>query len=252
MLVKEERIAVPAGDGKTIYAVLSRSPPAAGRAILAVHGLAGQPDDFLLRWSRDPFLAAGFDVCRPALYSWEHDARDLRDATLAQHVADLRAVFAYLARDYPDVFLVGHSYGGIALVLARLNAARAMSLWDCLFAPERLWSDLIACEPAAGPDYLELCDPLRVQVGRAMREEGAGLTTAAMQTAAARISLPVQLVVAGRGRHTKPEQDYAVSFPGPVDRVLLPEADHLFARGTVVNDLTDATLRWFARQPAGA
>ncbi|NBC32870.1 MAG: alpha/beta fold hydrolase, partial [Alphaproteobacteria bacterium] len=188
MLSDETRIVVPAGGGRSVYAILSRSAAASGRVVLAVHGLAGQPDDFLLRHSRDRFLADGFDVCRPALYSWQRDARDLRDTTLVQHAADLRAVHAHLAGGWRSIYLVGHSYGGIALVLAALNGARALSLWDSLFSPARLWRDVIACEPAAGPDYLELRDPLRVQIGRAMRTEGLGLTAAAMRAAATAVT----------------------------------------------------------------
>lgn len=250
MLSDETRIAVPSGDGKTVYGILSRAEPASERVVLAAHGLAGQPDDFALRFARDRFLAAGFDVCRPAFYSWQRDARALRDTTLAVHARDLTAVYDRLAESYADIFLVGHSYGGIALVLAGLPGARAASLWDCLFSPARLWADIIACEPAADPASLEIRDPLRVQVGRAMREEGMALSVAAMRRAAAAIRVPVQIIVAGQGAHTDPAQDYADSFAGPVDRMTLPEADHLFVRGTCVERLCEETLRWFGRAPA--
>lgn len=249
MPIEETRISVPAENGKAIYSVLSRQTADRRRIVLAAHGLAGQPDDFALRFARDRFLAAGFDVCRPAFYSWEADARLLRETTLAQSARDLAAVFRHLQRSYPQIYVVGHSYGGLAVILAALNEARAASLWDCLFSPARLWGQVIRCEPVGGtPHHLALCDPLRVQIGRAMRDEGLTLTTDVLRRAASTVTYPVQLVVAGQGGLDDPSDDYAGAFSGPTQRVDLPDANHLLTGGVCIETVCQAAVGWFDAQ----
>ena len=250
IVCKETQFAVRAEDGKGVYTILSRHAEACYRVVLVVHGLAGQPDDFALRFARDRFLAGGFDVCRPALYSWQPDARQLHDTTLAQHAGDLSCVFGGLRAHYDEVYLVGHSYGGLAIILAALNAARAASLWDGLLSPARLWGDVLSCTPAGDPQHLLLRGALTIAIGRKMRDEGLSLTTDILRRRAAALSLPVQLIQAGNSPFADPADDYADGFSGRIDRVMIPGANHVFTNDTCINDVCDATIRWF-RQVSG-
>jgi hypothetical protein len=236
----------PGAEDKRIYGLMSRSAVGDGsRLILAAHGFSGYPDEFLMRFSRDRFLAAGYDVCRLAFYSWEPDARRLDETTLALQADDLRRAFEALSAGM-RVFVIGHSYGGMTALLANLPAA-AQSLWDCVFVPERLWPERLAMtwEPTIGK-YVTT-DGRRMLVNPAMREEGLGYGLDDMRRLAAELRAPTQIVVAEAGGHTDPAQDWSGSVPEPRDRVVVPAANHVFSNGTTVEELCRATLAWFDR-----
>jgi pimeloyl-ACP methyl ester carboxylesterase len=246
MLAEEWTADWPGAGGKRIYAVMSRSAAGDGsRVILTGHGFGGYPDEFLMRFARDRFLAAGYDVCRLAFYSWEPDARRLDETTLALQADDLARAFHALAAGM-RVYLIGHSYGGTTALAANLPAA-ALSLWDCVFVPATLWPERLAMtwEPAIGK-YIT-SDGRRMLVNPDMREEALGYGLDDMRRLAASLSVPTQIVVAEHGGHTDPAQDWTDEVPDPKDRVLIPGANHTFGNSTVIEDLCAATLAWFDR-----
>jgi pimeloyl-ACP methyl ester carboxylesterase len=233
-------------QGRRIGALMSRSAVGDGsRIVLAAHGFTGTADDFLMRYARDRFLQAGYDVCRLSFYSWEPDARRLDETTLALQADDLSRAFGALAEGM-RVYVVGHSYGGTTALLANLPAA-AQSLWDCVFVPERLWAERLplAREPAI--DRFVVDDGRRILVNPAMREEAAGYDMEAMRRLAGALRAPTQVVVAEAGGHTDPAQDWSDAVAEPRERVAIPGANHSFTNGTAIEDLCRATVGWFGR-----
>jgi|GEM_PF-1923891 len=247
-MLDERPFVLDAGDGAKIHGVLGRAEARTGRAVIMAHGFTGSPDGFIHRGTRDRFLVAGYDVCRFSFYSWEPGARALRDVTLAVQAADLRAVHALLRPDYDRLYLAGHSYGGTTLLLSGIGDAAAFCLWDSLFVPAAIWSEpapLAAFEPALG--LYVTCDQFRAQVGPAMVEEGRALDRAAMERIAATVTVPTRFVVAGEGGFRDPAWDFSGALAGPHDRIVVPDANHVFTNGTCIDGLCDATLDWFAR-----
>ena len=243
----------PGKDGKRIYGLMSRSAVGDGsRLVLMAHGFTGHPDEFLMRFSRDRFLGAGYDVCRLAFYSWEPQARRLDNTTLALQADDLTRVF-YALSEGMQVYLVGHSYGGTTVLLANLPAL-AQSLWDCLFVPSRLWPHRLAMsfEPALGKYVTE--DGRRMLVNPAMRDEGMGYDPGEMRRLAAAQRTPTQVIVAEAGGYADPDQDWSDALPpGRSSRVAIAGANHTFTNGVVIDALCRATLEWFACPvPAGS
>ncbi len=248
MLLDERPLVLDSGDGARICGVLSRAEARTGRAVIMAHGFTGSLDGFVYRAARDRFLAAGYDVCRFNFYSWEAGARALRDVTLAVQAADLRRVHAHLRPDYDRLYLAGHSYGGTTLLLSGIGDAAAFSQWDSLFVPASIWSrpvPLAVFEPVLG--LYVTCDQFRAQVGVAMAEEGRALDRAVMERIAATVTVPTQFIVAGEGGYDDSQQDFSAAMGGPVERRVIPGADHIFTGGTCIDALCDATLAWFAR-----
>ncbi|EKD96027.1 MAG: hypothetical protein ACD_24C00214G0003 [uncultured bacterium] len=65
------------------------------------------------------------------MYNWKKDARKLEDCTLSLHGQDLDAVVEYFRkRDVKKIFVVGHSFGGVSVLLSKKKDFDAAVLWD--------------------------------------------------------------------------------------------------------------------------
>lgn len=85
--------------------------------VILIHGLAGDNRGLL------PFLLArslhehGFATLRVNMYDLTKDTRDIVDCTMETHAEDLSRIVAYVRKQHsPQVFAVGHSYGGLTIL----------------------------------------------------------------------------------------------------------------------------------------
>jgi esterase/lipase len=78
------------------------------------------------------FRNKGYAYFRCNLYHWDENARTLGKSDLFMHASDTEVIAAYLRRKgYKNLFAVGHSLGGLTLLLSDNSIFKAMSLWDC-------------------------------------------------------------------------------------------------------------------------
>lgn len=85
--------------------------------VILIHGLACDNRGLL------PFLLArllhehGFATLRVNMYDRTDDTRDMIDCTMETHTEDLSRIVAYVRKQHsPQVFAVGHSYGGLTIL----------------------------------------------------------------------------------------------------------------------------------------
>jgi alpha-beta hydrolase superfamily lysophospholipase len=128
----EEGIFFKTPDGKKIYGTLGYPEKTTDSVVLFVHGLASTeywPPMLLGSWY---MRSKGFAYCRINLYWYENDARTLMTSSLQDHASDVDIVVKVLKRKgFKKVYAVGHSFGGLTLLLSSTDAYSAISLWDC-------------------------------------------------------------------------------------------------------------------------
>lgn len=241
----EESFALPTPDGKKIYGVYNRAGPYAqtDRAVIIAHGLTGHANAATYFVASRLFLLAGYDVFRPSFYDMQPDARKLTECTLQTHAADLLQVCEDVRPRYEKIFVVGHSYGGLTILLARPPAA-AYSLWDPSFVPfPSFWqtdaekvADLPYYKLNWGPDNL---------VGQAMYDEAKALTPAISAALAAQVTVPSQVVLAEESIERAAPMALFDALTCEKSCQTVPGSDHNFWRGDTLEDLLYRTRVWF-------
>lgn len=244
----EEVLSLPLRDGKAMYGVLNRAgEQPAGKLIVAVHGLTGHPHEAMYEYAKRRVTAAGYDYLRLGLYGFDDNSRSLRDSTLATHVQDLADVLAHARNEmgYDKLYVTGHSYGGLAVLMLAPQDVNAVSLWDpSYYGGERnVWKcDL---QRDNGVPYLNWY--IDIIVGEKMIEEGLGLSLLDFEKLARENTSPTQVVNAGKGIVVAGGRVYFANLGGDKDYTCVDEADHNFRRGDTVVTLVDKTLEWFER-----
>ncbi len=242
-LSHEEDFSIPTPDGKKIYGLVTRAADQTDRVVILSHGLTGSPLEYLHMAAAVFFATAGYDVVRFFYYAHPPDARKLQDCTLALHATDLNLVCEHFRPQYKNLFVAGHSFGGLTALLARPRAA-AFSFWDASFVPfEATWEKGAA--RLEGTPYYTRSWGYACLVSAAMYEEVKALTRENSVALARRIETPSQVVLAG---HNGAKALRALLYESLVcrkDLVEIEGADHTFTRGASAERLLREALTWF-------
>ena len=122
--MQEWRWHIPTADGHQIYGCTnSLESVSPDRAIILVHGLTGNMNEYHHKTAAHFFIKHKYDVIRFNLYSDMPKSRSLSACTLQTHAADLNTVLEQKAKTYRKIFLAGHSYGGPTIMIAQPRRA---------------------------------------------------------------------------------------------------------------------------------
>jgi alpha-beta hydrolase superfamily lysophospholipase len=241
----ETKWTIATQDGHTIYGVKNSSSDKATSAVFIVHGLTGNMHEYALKRAAD-YLSAQHDVYRLNLYDGEAGGRLLVDCTVQTHADDLNTVLAQFGGAYEKIFLIGHSYGGPTIMLARPAKITAVSLWDPSF-------DLRNIQSVFSAQYLEK-DGYYVAnwgtsylIGKAMYEEAGRLDAEACSQLARDFGHPVQVIHAGDGFFINRPLSYH-SFGNKLNRrEVVAGTVHCFHEGNTCDELLAKTGEWFSQ-----
>lgn len=232
---------IKARDGMTVHG--NFYPGNGKKLVIFVHGLTANYMQGICKRGQEFFTDKGYDCFLINLYSDEIKdhcrPRALYDAvTLKRHVQDVQDVYDYFKGQYNEIFLVGHSYGGLTIALSGLPA-KAMSLWDATFLPNAFRSSALVKE--GGALYLDWNDGQYHKVGEAIVAEGLALTEGEVGQAAQKITCPVQINLTDF--NFKRNAKYAEYIPN--HGVEAYEADHNFSEPEARLKLCENTYQWF-------
>lgn len=233
-------------DGAKVKVIASKisKDSATRRAVLIGHGLTGNPNEHLHLVARDAFVAGGYDVYRMAFYDFAEGARNIIDCTLEVHARDFMTVFEHLEGVYPSVYAAGHSYGGLTLLYAQPDRAKALAFWDPAFTAG--WLSAARRIEALGCYAVDWNGVTRL-LGAPMYEEAKALTADDAGAKAARIKAPSLVVVSGEAPRARGRvHDHLACRKELVE---ISEADHSFTLGDTAKTLAEVTLQWFNRFP---
>lgn len=118
--MREQLLNIPTPDEKTIYGKYTSAGPDTPLAIIG-HGGGSDMEHPLMRGLAQSLPDSGFSTYRYNYYGYEADARDQVDCSLETNAEDIKILVEHFSDS--EIFLVGHSYGGLAILLY-LEAAR--------------------------------------------------------------------------------------------------------------------------------
>lgn len=125
----EKEIKIPIGSKKYIYGTLRGSLK--NPLVIFVHGFTGYRNEHQFFNGARFFEKKGYSSFRFNLYDWKKDTRKLEECTLSLHGEDLDTVVDYFrSNSVKKIFVVGHSFGGVSVLLSKKKGFDAAVLWD--------------------------------------------------------------------------------------------------------------------------
>jgi dienelactone hydrolase len=213
-----------------------------------MHGKPGHGNELL------PYLGArylheqGVASLRLFMYDFEPKTRNLLDCTLQTHADDFDAVVAALRKqDVPKIFGIGHSYGGITILLAKAKLDAAV-LWDPTHG------SVYARHPEQQEDF-----PTKTIDGIVVGLAGYGYIDSVRGDAyskqmgdttewAAHKGYPLKVISASEGIMTDLGARYIDAADEPKELVVIKGASHQFEDSDrVVAELFDETTGWLQK-----
>ena len=230
-------------DGFTIYGVLNSANIPSKSAIFMVHGLTGHMYEYHFKRAADTF-AQDYDVYRFNLYDGNKNGRELKNCTLDTHAQDLNTVLENFSAAYDKIFLIGHSYGGVTVMLAQPSICTAASLWDPSFDLKDINETFAATYSPELNAYI-LNWGVSYLMSKAMHEQGNALDLEACIELSKNFKHPVQVLHAGNGYFIHFEVSYH-SFGNPKNvRDVVSGTEHCFYEGNSCDELLEKTKSWF-------
>jgi len=216
------------------------------KLVVLAHGLCGHADEYIHQMSRHFFNEKGYDVVRFNFYSDEDGARALEECVLADHVSDLNTVLKHFEKEYNNIYLAGHSYGGLTLLFTNPQNVKAVSFWDSTFVPiDEFWENEVQPIPNINC-YAVKWGGMTQLIGKKMHEEVTqDLTSQKAHEMVAAFNAPTQIVSAGADFLSKFHGDIYALFTVKKEHVVIDGADHCFYARDSVFDLLENTHKWF-------
>jgi len=240
----EKKLHIKTRDGKhTIFGTLNTPKRKTDKLVIFVHGLTGHQNEHIFYNAVPRFTKQGIATFRFNLYSWEKDARRLRNATILQHAKDLERVAEHFKKQYEHLGAVGHSFGGLTVLFSDTTLFDALVLWDpswetaSWIRKTKYVKELDAYILDWGVEHL---------LGKPMYTERTEERINPVQLAAT-IMQPLKVICAGKGVLKKGGRAYFRAAKGPKIYTVIEGADHTFDEEGTEEKLHRETLQWMKR-----
>lgn len=244
MAETERHIPIP-GTDKRIHGLLREVPDAP--LVVLVHCLTAGKNSLKYHQAARALERAGYASYRYDQYGFPRDARDLLDCTLQILAHDLDLVVGTFKAEEPDrpVAVVGHSLGGLAILISTARAFDVAVLWDASHADSRgdgesLEDDHTVWEPRLGCYRLRWgCDIL---ISEAMLRSWA---VADSNRRIAELGRPVKIIAAGDNPVLlEYQREYLEHAREPKALTVIEGADHNFTTDGALEQLFAETVDW--------
>lgn len=234
----EEEIKIPLENKKYIYGILRGSLK--NPLVIFIHGFTGHKNEHQFFNGARFFEKNGFATFRFDLYSWKDDARKLEECTLSLHGQDLDVVVDYFRnKGVKKIFVAGHSFGGLTVLLSQKQDFDAAVLWDASFEPAKVTkSDFIK---ELDMFYTHFDSAFGYTIGKAMVKENKNLKPFEFIK---KFRKPVKIIIAGGGELVNGGKKYFELANDPKDFAIIPNATHCFDEDGTEEKLFQETLDW--------
>lgn len=236
----EKNIKIKTNDDHLLYGVLNYEEKTE-KLIIFVHGLTGHKNEHQFYNAAKFFPKNAFATFRFDLYSGEKNGRALSECTIDTHSSDLNIVIDYFKKDFNKIYLVGHSFGGPVILLAKLNRIESVVLWDPSFDILNGLSDEMKFDSRIdkfilkwGTEYL-----LSKEMIESWKKLGDKLLNYFQK--------PTKIICAGQGILHKDWKEKLKSVKTEHEFCIIRDAGHCFDEGESENQLFTKTLKWFNR-----
>jgi dienelactone hydrolase len=238
MTEKEIKIKTP--DKHFIYGTLAKGNKSSKTLVILAHGLAGHQNEHIFFNGAQFLTKNNLDSYRFDFYSGDKGGRTMTDCGISTHISDLNTVLKYFRSKYQKVLVVGHSLGGMVAVSANLKLLDGIILWESsynFYGENKLGfkysKSLKAYIVGWGPEFL---------VSKKMADEWR--TFPPIKDVASKISVPIQVIVAGKGKLKKAGQEYYKYAKGKKSFSTIAGASHNFNELGTEEKLFTETLKF--------
>jgi pimeloyl-ACP methyl ester carboxylesterase len=243
----EQILQLKTTDKHLIYSTITspKQPLPTSKCVIFVHGFGGQQHEHQF-FNAVPFFATrGYAVCRFNFYGIQKDARRLHESTLQHHVNDLNRVLTYCKDHYNHLYLVGHSFGAVVVLMAHMAHLRALVLWDPMGNPngkggiqnKREASTYNKYVDAYIPDYGPAC-----LIHKDMYRDWVELPKPAELMRD--VHVPVKIITASKSSYVKNGRAYHRYAHNPKAYVAIAGATHCFNEEGTEQELFEETYAW--------
>ena len=235
----EKQISIKTPDGHIIYGILDSPEEKSDKLVIFVHGFTGNCNEHIFFNGAKYLRKQSIASFRFDLYSWQKKARAFPDCTTETHVLDLRTVYNYLHNEYSQIYLIGHSWGGIVVLESKLDVS-GIILWDSAH-PDCPFTEREYEYNKALNAYL-LKWGLVFLVGKKMHDQTMKIKPA--RDLISGIHSPLKVICAGRGELIKGGREYCDLAKEPKSFAIIEGAGHTFDEEGTEKKLFEETANW--------
>lgn len=237
----EQQLKLPLPYGKNLYGCLRGNLD--NPLIIFVHGFTGHKEEHIFYNGARFFEKQGISSFRFNLYSWQDDARIMENCTLSLHGLDLDVVIDYFRkRAVKKIFVAGHSFGGLTILLSQKQDFNAVILWDTSVDPANVAKSNYVKE--LDSYYNHFNSAFGFTIGNAMIKENTELKPL---TFIRKLQKPVKVIVAGSGELIDGGKKYFQLANKPKDFSIIQNATHCFDEDGTEEKLFEETLKWIKK-----
>lgn len=236
----EKEIKIPLKGKKCIYGILrgSLNKP----LIIFVHGFTGYKNEHQFFNAARFFEKNGFSTFRFDLYSWKEDARKLEECTLSLHGQDLDIVVEYFRNKVvKKIFVVGHSFGGVSVLLSKKKDFDAVVLWDSSGDKDIKLKAKYVKE--IDKYYYQDDSAYGFTISREMYEENNNKLKPSELIK--EMHIPIKVIIAGAGIMVDEGKKLFENAREPKAIAVIPNATHCFDEDGAEESLFQETYNWF-------
>lgn len=235
----EKQVLLPTSNNKKILGKLRGSLQRP--LVVFVHGLSSHLDHHIFFNGARYFEKRGFASFRFNFYGNGSQARRMIDCTLKVHIYDLNRVIEYFRKKrVKRIFLVGHSLGGLTILMSNNRGYDSLVLWDASYNPvENLFSSVRYIKEMKGYVYRHAYN---VIVNRELVRETKNLQC---DNLTRNIHVPIKIICAEKGILVPGGKVYYKNANKPKSFVVIKNATHSFGEDGNEERLFKETIKWF-------
>lgn len=242
----EEEIKIPienkqsfSSNKKYIYGILRGSLDKP--LVIFVHGFTGYKNEHQFFNAARFSQKVGFSTFRFDLYSWKKDARKLEDCTLSLHAQDLDVVVEYFRnKGVKKIFVVGHSFGGVSVLLSKKKGFDAVVLWDSSGDKDVKLKAKYVKE--LDKYYYQDDSAYGFTISKQMYEENNNKLIPSKLIK--EMHIPIKVIVAGAGIMIDEGKKLFLNANEPKAIAVVPNATHCFDEDGAEENLFQETYNW--------
>ncbi len=244
----EKKVTIKTDATHHLNGVLNTPEKEADQLVIFVHGLTGSSNEHLFYCASREFPKQGFAIFRFDFYpEAKAGSRTLQESTLKTHVGDLTAVVRYWSKKYKKIYLVGHSLGGLTILLSGNLPVEAVVLWDssCNLMGTGLMGVMQATTYSKQIDSYIINWGTETLLGAKMYQEFK--TVPGPKQLLENYKVPLKIVSAGKGILVSAGKAYYRYAHEPKELAMVKNATHCFDEEGTQERLFAETLSWIKK-----
>lgn len=238
----QKEVKIKTKDKKVIYGTLDAVAKSKGLVVF-VHGLGGHQNEHIFYNAAKYFNGKGHSTFRFDLYSGDKGSRTLSQSTITTHNQDVDAVVNKFKNQYKNIFLVGHSLGGLSILKANLNPVKGLILWDSTYNLRKIVEEGTKFNKSLNAYIVNW--GMEILIGKKMVDEWINFSTP--KELAKRVKIPMKIICAGKGKLIKAGKEYYQNASGPKELAIIKNAGHNFNEPGTAEDLYKETYTFIKK-----